>query len=124
MSSANTTRPVELTAIVIGVLAIFASAYFIFMTDWNAYRLTNWVISIAFLVFVIYNFINVRNLRGEVEELNENNSRLTAELNQTNQYLSEAQSNAEDLKAELIETKNLVAEQEQEILKHKNLDKQ
>jgi predicted membrane protein len=119
MSSANTTRPVELTAIVIGVLAIAASAYFIFATEANTYRLTNMVIALAFVVYVVYNFINVRNLRGEVQELNENNSRLISELKQTNQWLTESRSSVEDLKAELIETKNLVAEQHQEILRIK-----
>jgi septal ring factor EnvC (AmiA/AmiB activator) len=119
MSSANTTRPVELTAIVIGVLAIFASAYFIFMTDWNAYRLTNWVISIAFLVFVVYNFINVRNLRGEVEELSQNNDKLSGELATTQQSLTEAKADLEVIKADLIAAQSELQKREAEIEKLK-----
>ena len=51
MSTENRSKPLETAAIIIGVLAIAASAYFIFMTDGAAYRLTNWIISLAFLVF-------------------------------------------------------------------------
>ena len=48
MTAAKKSNPVEIIAIIIGMLAILASAYFIFLTESNSYRLTNWVISAAF----------------------------------------------------------------------------
>ena len=83
MSTANRSKPLETAAIIIGVLAIAASAYFIFMTEGSAYRLTNWIISLAFLVFVAYNFINVRSLKGEVGALSDRNAEVTQELQGT-----------------------------------------
>jgi len=106
-------------AILIGTLAICASAYFIFITEANTYRLTNLVIAMAFLVFVIYNFINVRNLRGEVHELSESNSKLKSELTNTQKLLSEAKADVEVIKEDLIHTRSELQKREEEIQKLK-----
>ena len=115
MSTANRSKPLETAAIIIGVLAIAASAYFIFMTEGSAYRLTNWIISLAFLVFVAYNFINVRSLKGEVGELSDRNAEVTQELQGTKQSLVEAQADLQTVKSDLISAEEEAAAREKEV---------
>ena len=115
MSKANSSKPLETAAIIIGVLAIAASAYFIFMTEGSAYRLTNWIISLAFLVFVAYNFINVRSLKGEVGELSDRNAEVTQELQGTKQSLVEAQADLQTVKSDLISAEEEAAVREKEV---------
>jgi uncharacterized protein YoxC len=119
MSAAKSSKPAELAAIFIGLLAIAASAYFIFATEANTYRLTNMVIALAFVVFVVYNFINVRNLRGEVDELSHNNDRLSGELATTQQSLTEAKADVEVIKGDLIQAQSELQKREAEIKKLK-----
>ncbi|HBK20824.1 MAG TPA: hypothetical protein DDZ07_05795 [Cryomorphaceae bacterium] len=115
MSTANRSKQLETAAIVIGVLAIAASAYFIFMTEGSAYRLTNYIISLAFLVFVAYNFINVRSLKGEVGELSDRNAEVTQELQGTKQSLVEAQADLQTVKADLISAEEEATARENEV---------
>ena len=115
MSTANRSKPLETAAIIIGVLAIAASAYFIFMTEGSAYRLTNWIISLAFLVFVAYNFINVRSLKGEVGALSDRNTEVTQELQGTKQSLVEAQADLQTVKSDLISAEEEAAAREKEV---------
>ena len=115
MSTANRSKPLETAAIIIGVLAIAASAYFIFMTEGSAYRLTNWIISLAFLVFVAYNFINVRSLKGEVGALSDRNAEVTQELQGTKQSLVEAQADLQTVKSDLISAEEEAAVREKEV---------
>ena len=115
VSKANSSKPLETAAIIIGVLAIAASAYFIFMTEGSAYRLTNWIISLAFLVFVAYNFINVRSLKGEVGELSDRNAEVTQELQGTKQSLVEAQADLQKVKSDLISAEEEAAVREKEV---------
>ena len=115
MSTANRSKQLETAAIVIGVLAIAASAYFIFMTEGSAYRLTNYIISLAFLVFVAYNFINVRSLKGEVGELSDRNAEVTQELQGTKQSLVEAQADLQTVKADLINAEEEATARENEV---------
>lgn len=115
MSTANRSKQLETAAIVIGVLAIAASAYFIFMTEGSAYRLTNYIISLAFLVFVAYNFINVRSLKGEVGELSDRNAEVTQELQGTKQSLVEAQADLQTVKADLISAEEEATAREKEV---------
>jgi len=115
MSTANRSKPLETAAIIIGVLAIAASAYFIFMTEGSAYRLTNWIISLAFLVFVAYNFINVRSLKGEVGALSDRNAEVTQELQGTKQSLVEAQADLQTVKSDLISAEEEAAAREKEV---------
>ena len=123
VSKANSPKPLETAAIFIGVLAIAASAYFIFMTEGSAYRLTNWIISLAFLVFVAYNFINVRSLKGEVGALSDRNAEVTQELQGTKQSLVEAQADLQTVKSDLISAEEEAAAREKEVARlRKKLD--
>jgi F0F1-type ATP synthase membrane subunit b/b' len=120
VSKANRSKPLETAAIIIGVLAIAASAYFIFMTEGSAYRLTNWIISLAFLVFVAYNFINVRSLKGEVGALSDRNAEVTQELQGTKQSLVEAQADLQTVKSDLISAEEEAAVREKEVERLRN----
>ncbi|MDA8566249.1 MAG: hypothetical protein ACO3JZ_01110 [Schleiferiaceae bacterium] len=119
MTAAKKSNPVEIIAIVIGLLAIVASAYFIFLTESNSYRLTNWVISAAFLVYVVNNFINIRNLKTEVGTLTDQKNGLSSDLKKTKKSLSDAKADVEVIKADLIDAQNELKKREEEIKKLK-----
>ena len=109
MSASNTTKPLELAAIGIGVLAIGAAVYFEFLTEsLDSVQLTNWVISLAFLVFVANNFVHSRNLRKEIgtlnaqnDELNQQNSELQSDLAASQQKLSASESSLKKVQGEV-----------------------
>jgi len=115
MSLASRSKSLEYAAIAVGLLAIIASAYFIFMTDGDAFRMTNWVISLAFVVFVAYNFVNVRNLKGAISELSDKNDRLKSDLDETQVKLSQAQGDVETLKSDLLSAQNEIDRKKERI---------
>lgn len=115
MSTTDRSKTLEFAAITVGALAVAASAYFIFMTDGDAFRLTNWVISLAFVVFVAYNFVNVRNLKGAIEELVGKNETLQSELGQTQSSLTQAQGDVEMLKTDLLAAQRSIEEKDVKI---------
>lgn len=115
MSTASRSKSLEYAAIAVGLLAIIASAYFIFMTDGDAFRMTNWVISLAFVVFVAYNFVNVRNLKGAISELAEKNDRLKDDLGATQAKLTQAQGDVETLKSDLLAAQKDIERKKQRI---------
>ena len=106
MSTEHRSKTLEWAAIGIGALAVIASSYFIFMAEGKTFRLTNWVISLAFLVFVIYNFVNARSLKSEISGLNEKNDALSSDLEATKQSLTQSQAELEGIKAELVNTQS------------------
>ena len=115
MSTTDRSKTLEFTAITVGALAVAASAYFIFMTDGDAFRMTNWVISLAFVVFVAYNFVNVRNLKGAIEELVGKNETLQSELGQTQSSLTQAKGDVEMLKTDLLAAQRSIEEKDLKI---------
>lgn len=115
MSLASRSKSLEYAAIAVGLLAIIASAYFIFMTDGDAFRMTNWVISLAFVVFVAYNFVNVRNLKGAISDLVEKNDRLKGDLDDTQAKLTQAQGDVETLKSDLLTAQKEIERKKQRI---------
>ena len=115
MSTTDRSKTLEYAAITVGALAVAASAYFIFMTDGDAVRMTNWVISLAFVVFVAYNFVNVRNLKGAIDELTGKNDALRSELADTQSALNKAQGDVEILKTDLLSAQRSIDEKDQKI---------
>lgn len=115
MSTTDRSKTLEFAAITVGALAVAASAYFIFMTDGDAFRMTNWVISLAFVVFVAYNFVNVRNLKGAIEELVGKNETLQSELGQTQSSLTQAKGDVEMLKTDLLAAQRSIEEKDLKI---------
>ena len=115
MSTTDRSKTLEFAAITVGALAVAASVYFIFMTDGDAFRLTNWVISLAFVVFVAYNFVNVRNLKGAIEELVGKKETLQSKLGQTQSSLTQAQDDVEMLKTDLLAAQRSIEEKDVKI---------
>ncbi|MEY2963409.1 MAG: hypothetical protein RL754_670 [Bacteroidota bacterium] len=99
MSTASNAKNLENAAIVIGVLAIATAAYFIFATEGNAYRMTNWIISAAFLVYVLYNFINARALKEKIEVLTSEKTALQGELSSVKSELAATNTALEESRA-------------------------
>jgi len=102
MSSTARSKSVELAAILIGGIAVLASVYFLFLTEDNSYDITNKIISLAFLVFVVYNFLNMRGLKGEIENLSEQNTDLSGKLSKTKGALKQTQADLETVKSDLV----------------------
>jgi predicted nuclease with TOPRIM domain len=76
--------------------------YFLFLTEDNSYDITNKIISLAFLVFVVYNFLNMRGLKGEIENLTEQNATLMEKLTKTKGALKQTQADLETVKSDLV----------------------
>tara|TARA_B100000900_G_C20266223_1_gene588082 strand:+ start:201 stop:575 length:375 start_codon:yes stop_codon:yes gene_type:complete len=101
MSTSARSKSVELVAILIGGIAILASVYFLFLAE-DSYNMMNKIISLAFLVFVVYNFLNMRGLKGEIGVLTDKNSELSGNLSNTKSELVQAQADLETLKTDLV----------------------
>ena len=53
----------EWAAMLVGVVVIFVTAYVIFGTEWNVYRVVNVLLGVAFIVFITYAYTNASNLK-------------------------------------------------------------
>jgi uncharacterized protein (DUF3084 family) len=100
-TSSARSKSVELAAILIGGVAILASVYFLFLAE-DSYNMTNKIISLAFLVFVVYNFLNMRGLKGEIGTLTDKNTELSGNLAITKSELVQAQADLETVKTDLV----------------------
>ena len=92
------------------LLATLASAYFVSLTESSLYRLTNWVISAAFFVYVVNSFINIRYLKTEVRSFTEQKNGVTSDLKKTKKSLPEIKVNVEVAKADFIDALNRLKE--------------
>ncbi|HAF47534.1 MAG TPA: hypothetical protein DCG83_07600 [Cryomorphaceae bacterium] len=101
MSTSARSKSVELLAILIGGISILASVYFLFLAE-DSYNVTNKIISLAFLVFVVYNFLNMRGLKGEIGALTDKNAELSGNLASTKSELVQAQADLETVKTDLV----------------------
>ena len=66
--SKNSSVSLEWAAMFIGVVVVSVSAYLIFGTDWNAYRVANVLIGIAFITFITYSFTNASALKRDLND--------------------------------------------------------
>ena len=66
--SKNSSVILEWAAMFIGVVVVSVSAYLIFGTDWNAYRVANVLIGIAFITFITYSFTNASSLKRDLND--------------------------------------------------------
>jgi len=57
----------EWAAMLVGVVVIFVTAYIIFGTEWNVYRVANVLLGVAFIMFITYAYINANNLKKELK---------------------------------------------------------
>ena len=100
-TSSARSKSIELAAILIRGIAILASVYFLFLAE-DSYNMTNKIISLAFLVFVVYNFLNMRGLKGEIVALTDKNTELSGNLARTKSLLVQAQADLETVKTDLV----------------------
>jgi len=56
----------EWAAMLVGVVVICVTAYVIFGTEWNVYRVVNVLLGVAFLLFITYAYTNANNLKKEL----------------------------------------------------------
>ena len=84
----------------------------------------NKIISLAFLVFVVYNFLNMRGLKGEIGVLTDKNSELSGNLSNTKSELVQAQADLETLKTDLVtaqqENEKRKAEVDHEVMREEH----
>lgn len=111
----KTNEPIEIGALVVGIGAIVASGYFIFGSDENASDIANKVISLAFLVFVVYNFLVGRSMKEDIQSLAKQNEDLSSDLQEAADKLEQAQYDVNNLKDDLLKTQKTLAEKEKEI---------
>ena len=89
----NDTKSISLEwlAMFTGIVTVIVSTYLIFGTDWNAYRVTNVVLGVAFLIFVTYAFTNSKGLKSNLSTTKAKAKALFAELEKTKTQLAETE---------------------------------
>jgi peptidoglycan hydrolase CwlO-like protein len=93
LEDSNDTKNISLEwlAMFTGIVTVIVSTYLIFGTEWNAYRVTNVVLAIAFLIFVTYAFTNSKNLKSNLSTSKAKAKALFAELEKTKTQLAETE---------------------------------
>jgi signal transduction histidine kinase len=81
----------EWAAMLVGVIAIFGSTYLIFGTDWNAYRVTNLILGVSFVVFITYSFLNSKNLSKDLAMYRRKANHLENELEKAQNHQAQAE---------------------------------
>ena len=81
----------EWAAMITGVVTVIVSTYLIFGTEWNAYRVINVVIGIAFLIFITYSFTSARSLKGTLAVTRAKARYLQEELEKSRSVLGETE---------------------------------
>lgn len=81
----------EWLAMFTGIVTVIVSTYLIFGTEWNAYRVTNVVLGVAFLIFVTYAFTNSKNLKSSLTTSKAKAKVLFVELEKTKTQLAETE---------------------------------
>jgi peptidoglycan hydrolase CwlO-like protein len=106
MSEKSRSKSGEWVTILIAALAVLGVAY-ITLTD-EPFEWTNQVISGAFLVFVLYNFFNIRGLSGKINALQEENGALQKSLEENRSLLGAAEKKLEAAEKEVKKQKSAV----------------
>ena len=93
LEDSNDTKNISLEwlAMFTGIVTVIVSTYLIFGTEWNAYRVTNVVLAIAFLIFVTYAFTNSKNLKSNLSTSKAKAKAIFAELEKTKTQLAETE---------------------------------
>lgn len=97
----------EWAAMLVGVVVVFTTAYIIFGTEWNVYRVVNVLLGVSFIVFVTYSAVNARNLQNSLRHTSTQLDTLQKENKNLQSALADAESDSEKLKINII---NLTAE--------------
>ena len=97
----------EWAAMLVGVVVVFVTAYVIFGTEWNVYRVVNVLLGAAFIVFITYAHTNANNLKRELK----NSQSDAINIGKENERLRETIS---DIEFTLEKTKNDITRLESE----------
>tara|TARA_B110000977_G_scaffold72362_1_gene98013 strand:- start:5786 stop:6208 length:423 start_codon:yes stop_codon:yes gene_type:complete len=81
----------EWLAMITGIITVIVTTYLIFGTDWNAYRSTNIVLGVAFLIFVTYAFTHSKKLKSSISLSKAKERALFAEIEKSNIKLAETE---------------------------------
>tara|TARA_B110000208_G_C11798508_1_gene440748 strand:- start:5838 stop:6260 length:423 start_codon:yes stop_codon:yes gene_type:complete len=81
----------EWLAMITGIITVIVTTYLIFGTDWNAYRSTNIVLGVAFLIFVTYAFTHSKKLKSYISLSKAKERALFAEIEKSNIKLAETE---------------------------------
>ena len=88
----------EWAAMLVGVVVVFTTAYIIFGTEWNVYRVVNVLLGVTFIVFVTYSAVNARNLQNSLRDTSTQIDILQKENKNLQSALADAESDSEKLK--------------------------
>tara|TARA_B110000503_G_C6828353_1_gene281726 strand:- start:146 stop:568 length:423 start_codon:yes stop_codon:yes gene_type:complete len=81
----------EWLAMITGIITVIVTTYLIFGTDWNAYRSTNIVLGVAFLIFVTYAFTHSKKLKSSISLSKAKERALFAEIEKSKIKLAETE---------------------------------
>ena len=79
----------EWLAMITGIITVIVTTYLIFGTDWNAYKSTNIVLGVAFVIFVTYAFMHSKKLKSSISMSKAKERALFAEIEKSNIKLAE-----------------------------------
>ena len=95
---------VELASTIAGGVAILAGIYFTFLRSENHFRLVNIIIAVAFLTFVVYNFLvatSAKSVRAQLVQTMEQNEQLRLEKESLQKQLTQTEGSLRQTSSEL-----------------------
>ena len=113
--SKNSSVSLEWAAMFIGVVVVSVSAYLIFGTDWNAYRVANVLIGIAFITFITYSFTNASSLKRDLNDKSQALHERALENEKLKTAAAELNSVNEKYKIEVEKLESTIAQQAENI---------
>ena len=111
LKSKNSSVSLEWAAMLIGVVVISVTAYLIFGTEWNAYRVANVLIGIAFITFITYSFTQSASLKRELSDKQKEFHKLALENEKLKTATAERDLVNEKAKAEIEKLELRLAQQ-------------
>ncbi|MDA9218136.1 hypothetical protein N9O65_02590 [Schleiferiaceae bacterium] len=115
LKSKNSSVSLEWAAMLIGVVVISVTAYLIFGTDWNAYRVANVLIGIAFITFITYSFTHSGSLKRELRDKLKEFHELALENEKLKTAIAELDLVNEKAKTEIEKLESTLAQQTEKI---------
>ncbi|MDA0899344.1 MAG: hypothetical protein O3A30_08715 [Bacteroidetes bacterium] len=115
LKSKNSSVSLEWAAMLIGVVVISVTAYLIFGTEWNAYRVANVLIGIAFITFITYSFTQSASLKRELGDKQKEFHELALENEKLKTATAERDVVNEKAKAEIEKLESRLALQAEKI---------
>lgn len=115
LKSKNSSVSLEWAAMFIGVVIVSVSAYLIFGTDWNAYRVANVLIAIAFITFITYSFTHSGSLKRELGDKTKALHELALQNEKLKTLAAETNLANEKSKTEIDKLKSTITQQTEQI---------